>query len=664
MSESMKKAPENLVEQEGKKVGKRETLEFVARSVCDGLSQEKTPEQNHRDIVDRLEMDLLQDSTADYQRMNFIQMFVFFGADARLSATHWRIAKIMDALTFCSKEFNILEQEFAFKDITEKIYPKILNGQIGEQDVEINLPGSDNKKKVSLVDLTYFYDLVKANRRLCTNRLAIDTLANKFFNGQEIKIDDNGTEIDLINGVRADDPSKKINPKDSYSGMEEDVRDYLEFIKQNQHRAELNAHWRFNSAGHRELGGHVFMLELEGDLCYVPVSGRLASKITLEDLQKAETGGLNGQPQEVGEMDEKNTGAIIRFNLTDLAQRRKGGDVRNIACTQRLAKAMMGLTLADDAYKQIHNIDKEGKKTYKQINLCGKRNKDNFELDGDCSVIRGIMTHYNGPFKKMRGRGMSKEEAADVAFLDVFAPCILNNPNDWLLALAKTYGLTGGVALLNKAYADFGDFEVVIYSRDKNDPENGEIKANTFNNMTELWNYVVKRASLGHIDQPTAMLGDLSKKFSDITKDSSKATEKDFALDGEAYVFNRIKDANHGRDVCSALQEVLGEYAPKLLDLYRKNGSEFSSPAMVVNGKVVPFDEKIKGRARKPFKDNLKDLLRTLDDGMRLNFVAKVYFNGDVDQAEEAIGNDLDSAIDGFLDSIMELDDNERQKIK
>lgn len=604
--------------------------------------------------LDRLKADLLTNETADYRRINLTENFVLLGCNPELAATHWRIAKILDAVTYCADQLRIIK-DGEFKDgvspdgIPPKIYSVIREGRVNEKNINIAINDKDGNPKTeraSLSDLAHFMDALKTNRELGTFRLSLEELVCKFFSGQDIKVKINkiedGKKQENESGV-VDLRDQTINPRDAYDGFDQKLKKYLDFLKRpdTQQRAAVYANWRHTSEGFRVIGAHSYMVDLDGTLQYIPISGLMAAKVTLEDLQKGDKGGMNGQPQEVGEMDEAETGAIIRFNMSDLAQRRKGGDVRSIQATPRLMKAMVGLTLKEDATRQVEDYKEEGI-VRKKVFLCGEK------LDG--KVIQGIQAHYRKATEKIRGKGfgLSKEEAADIAFTDVFVPCILNNnENDWLLALAKTYGLESSTALINRKDFGFPNFEIVITCLNL---ETDNIEKQTFKNMRDLRDYYRERIKRGHVDQP---LGDLSKKLDTIGTETKLVTPENI------YFKEKITDID-GKAIFAALEEILGEDYSYLIKNYVNDGLSGAVECMVVKGRKLKPGEKKKGRRPVTFDQNLNELLLSLPENLRRDFLTRVYGNINFEEDE----NDSTVVLNGFIETIRCLTKEDRARIK
>jgi len=518
-------------------------------------------EGNDKKLLDRLKSDW-DNRTMDYNSMNFTEVFLAFGANTHHSVTHWRVAKIMEGISICNERLKITGGIIP-STVPKEVYAPLKEGRVNEKSrlVVIKNPDDENdvvRIQASLADFAHFVDVLKVNRELGLHRFDMQRLAFNYFTGQDLKRiikDEKGgeKEINIIN--------EKTNPRDDYKDI--DINGYLKFIQEEKIQAglQLMTEWRFESDGHREMAGQAMEIQIgtsASEALCIPLSGRMAANITLSDLLKQEKNGMYGQPQEVAECDEEKNGAFIRFSLQDLAQRRRGGDIRNVNKSQRMGKAMCGLTLTEEAFTQMEKVkDEKTKKDKTVIYICGKK------LDGN--IIEGMKARYDTPMKRVRGFGLKKEEAADLVMTDVIIPCILNNPNDWLEALAKAYGVGGkrGAQSLLQNREVFQDFELRVMCRNMNKPPDFPIEWHPFKGFLELQDYIEKRIGAEHIDQPEA------RSFAKRSKeDLSQTTE---GVSENEYCLSTITDLQAAK-IYKIFEAVFGDKALEHVQKYIKNG--------------------------------------------------------------------------------------------
>ncbi|MFH1947189.1 MAG: hypothetical protein ABIJ23_03480 [Candidatus Magasanikbacteria bacterium] len=582
--------------------------------------------------------------TMDYNRINFMEVFTMFGADVKQSVAHWRISKIMEGISICCGQLKITDS-LGPTNIPEKIYKAIQDGNVDKKSWPIVLEkdGEKIKETASLADFAHFVDTIKANRELGMHRFDMNTLAYNYFTGGDLSRElttDNGEEkIIDINDL-------EVNPRDDYKDL--DINGYLDHIKKSDVQAglQLMTEWRYQSEGHREIAGQAMLVQvgkLPSDSLFIPLSGRMAADITLSDLQKQDKSGMNGQPQEVAEIDEEKTGAFIRFNLKDLAQRRRGGDIRQIQKTTRMAKAMCGLTLSEEAYSQIETItdEKDEKKSKQMIYLCGH------DLDG--AIITGMKTRYDKPMKKLRGFGLSSDEASDMVMTDVVIPCILNNPNDWLTALSSTYGVGGskGAQSLLQNREVFQGFELNIMCRNL-EKDGYPIEWKSFKGFNELWSYVTGRISKGHIDQPDVD-GFVARGAKDISE--GVKSENEFFL-------NKIDDLQ-GKNIHNLCQIIFGEETSDYLSEYIKKGTNASfdkMPGIDAEDDNHPAELDVKYDFDGIVGMRLEEGLRT-EDGQLEAAIEKLY------EIDINTDTDIPYVIAGLLETLKSISPADRKKI-
>ncbi|MFA6547639.1 MAG: hypothetical protein WCT11_01690 [Candidatus Magasanikbacteria bacterium] len=627
-------------------------IDLTPRAAGDHVTSlilENKPENLPEHIKSRLALDLDKNKTADYSRMNLTEVFSVFGCDTAQTINHWRVAKILDGVNFASRELKICDG-IGYGEVIEKVYKRIEEGKVDEKFITIKVlsPDSPNEEvetNASLADMAYLIDVVSANRNLGTYKTDLRRVVFNYFTGKSLEVEVGGLEgqekqkVDLLD--------KKNNPRDDFADL--DIKSYLAFIKKTDTQVGLQMlqAWVYTSAQHREMGGQAEVVrQTDGTLIFIPLSGRMASERTLTELQKSGTGGMDGQPQEVGEMDE-NTGVTVRFRIADLEQRKRGGNIRNVSKSQRLAKAMCGLTSKENGNDNIQ-AEMIGKEKKKVVYLCGQN------LGG--KVIDGIGNHYNKTMKAVRGFGLSKDEAADIAFTDVFAPCIVNNENDWLDALGVSFsmGKTGSTSLINNK-ENFGEHVLRIRCRNWEKSNEGyPIEWMTFTGMTGekgLRAYVAWRAGRGDIDQAGAV------RFADaeLIEDNAKGEAK-----YEEYVKSTINDVE-GRKIRELLEYVLGDGGDKLVDRFVANGGETAEfenvikrGNKVVKKEVLAFDDYLAPRfteKREAADPRVRELLMEIYDGVDIDWTD----TRDVDP---------EAVIGGLLVMLRKLPKKEREKIQ
>ncbi len=617
----------------------------AVRQIFEGADLEHASPELKR----RLEMDLMVNTTAEYRRINLTETFVALGCDPDLAVTHWRVAKIMDGLNYCSKDLGIVGQSMSADDVPS-IYKKIRKGLINSRDIDVNVKDPNGKNvncKASLVDFARFIDASKANREMGLYKISLEELTYQFFSNLG-----NPEAVILSRPVVEESGKKQINlldesfnPIDDYHDLNFD--EYFSRIKNSNTQAylQLVGSWRWSSDDFRVMGGHASVVDVDGSLLWVPMSGRIAADITLTDLLKKENAGQKGQPQEVGEMDEKKTGAIIRFNIADLKQRNKGGAVRSIAMNPRLAKAMVGLTLGEtpNASEQVE-VHPENKDR-KDIFLCGK------ELDN--KIIHGIWAHYNSSVRKMRGRELTKEEAADIACTDVFFPCILNNENDWLTAIATSYGFNANTLINNGREKLFPGFTIQMtclqLDSDGNPVEDASgnpiIKRQPFNTMKELTDYMWKRVKLGHIDQPTS-------GYKRDVAPGHAAPENKYSQDSI--------DDREGKVYKKIIRKILGVHADNYLTRFINDGNTALPQVINKKGELIGINGKFAGQTTLQFSDLIGEVLSNMPVNEMVDLLREIFPNMD----EQDIYDDPTILVQRVVYTLSNLSDSDRKKLK
>ncbi len=643
----------------------RESLAGTMARAIEGNVTGLSPE-----VAERLRLDLLTNSTADYSRINLTEIFIAFNFDANQTATHWRLAKIMDGIAMCSGEFHILEDNLSPGKIPEKIYDVIRAGDVSEPTWAIsvanpkNPEGEKEKFKASLTDFAYLVDTLKANRELGLYRIPINELLYKFFKGEDIvtrPIVEKNEAGKVFGKKTLNLRGQAINPRDSYAGQDAiDIEAYIKYVKKSQTGMQQVGDWRYDSDKHRELAAQTYLARLEGGIYWIPNSGRLAAEVSNEDLQKSSADGgkaaINGQPQEVGEMEESQTGNIVRFRMRDLVQRNVGGTVQSLSgTTRRMHKAMMGLNLKEEAAKvfsekvDVPNPDGSSeKKETKVVYLCGN---DERGRSGD--IIKAMHVHYDKAMKKSRGFGLSNDEAYDLALVDVFAPCILNNANDWLIALAKVYPDIGGGSGERGIVQNPNKFNFLLRIKCY-DPEEDRIRWQDFHGFNDLLKYIRDRVKLGHIDQP-------------IEESSGQLKQEDAPL---YEAVEKFENADQASNYAALATELLGEYAGEYLADYASGNRTMFKSVRTANGELIPFDpgqkNKVEGRTKLTFDQIILKEIQTLKDEGRIgeifDLLSKIY--SPADDFDVGKMDELQPALDAFVNTLAGLPPAERQKLK
>ena len=608
-------------------------------------------------VLNRLKKDW-DNKTMDYSRMNYFEVFSAFNCDVKNSVSHWRMAKIADGMIIASEQLKILKQDIGPSFLAKVIYPMLKEGRGEEKMWKIQLINPKDKSEppkpvdappASLADFAHLVDMMKFNRELGVNKMNLNQLVFDYFMGNKlgVVIDEGQKKIEV------DFRDNKLNPYDDMSDI--DIDSYMARVldTNTQNSLQLNDSFRYTSDGHREMAGHALQMQYGsyfGETAFMPLSGLMANKITMGDLLKQEKNGMMGQPQEIAECEEDQTGAFIRFNLVDLQQRQRGGDIKNTQKTQRMSKAMVGLTLLENAKSQIKTVlDPDTKKDKYLIHIGGKN------LDG--KIIKGMQLRYKESSLAVRGRELNEKEAADIVLTDVLIPCVANNPNDWLTAVVKTYGVggkKGSQTLLNDRDA-FQDFEIVLWGRDMTKPPDYPIvKLPPFKGFNSLWKYMCQRIDAGHVDQPgienyVSKVSEAIKSFEDI---------------GENDYYKEKIDASEGANLYKVLESILGKSSQKHIAEYIKNGPSTlfqrwpdgtGKKTIDMPGARMDFDgmllclleEKI---LKEPQDPNVVDAMETFYD-MEEEF-------------EKQVGGDNKFFVRGFMATIQSLGDKDRKKIK
>lgn len=572
----------------------------------------------------RLEMDFANE-TSNYSRINFLEVMVAFNYNRNYAVKHLRMSKVMDGITLCSKEFGICEGLSA-GGIEEKIYNVIRNGKSGEKNIKVNVEnpedGKVEVKEVSLNDFGQFMDIYEFNKSLGAERLSYKTLIFNFFSGSELK----AGGVDLKSQIVSD------NLNDI------DIADYLKTIKKHRVGFETLEEFRYASENHRENAGHAFkVIMADGSSVTIPVSGRMAAEITAADMRKGSKG-AGGHPHEVGDLSEE-TGTMVRYRYRDLrTNRRELTDANKHSQTNsRFARMAMGL---DSEGVGMEVGETEGKKI---IYLGGKMGKDGEKPSG---MVAGMHAHHDKIRKLAHLDALTDKQAADLFMTDVIAPIFLNNEDDWLMCLASVYNVGGTKSsitkksiLTKKKPTDlWEDFELKIVCKDFDKPGNpvGEV---TFTGFKQLKDYIMKRFNNGEIDQKI----DITVSKDQVVNDKHKTKETLNAAEIEA--------------AKSLLSVVLGSESSVVIDKYIKCDDP----------KTLEVTTKIGAKDVVSRRLSLNQLLLEEIENLRNSdpFVLTVnldkFLGEGIDSDDE---EDIISAINSFVDSLLALSKEDRKKFK
>lgn len=612
-------------------------------STVQALLEQARAENLPQAVKDRLEADLRTNKTADYSRINLSEVFMAFDFDVNNTITHWRVAKIMDAMTICADEFGILTTGLNKGRIEADIYDVLEQGRGDAKEIEARVINPKTQKEeyhlVSLADIAHFIDTMKINRELGTERFDKKVLAFNFFTGGELK---KNIPVEGGGEVVIDLRNKSANPRDDYQTI--DIKGYKKCIEKAQTGLTLMGSWRFDSPGHREIAGHSFLVKVEGKIMWLPMSGEIAQNITMEDMQKTNEpkAGLGGQPQEIGDMEESKTGAIVRFRAKMLRQRRVGVTPSQMAgsTSRRLAKAMLGFTLKDDP-----KVVREGGHDQKVTITLGT-------TESNGAALKGIKLHYDKARGDIGLPPLTEGEAADLLFTDVFAPCILNNEKDWLLAIQKTFSVSQVNTIANQTNVPWKDFVLKIQCRDiSKEGVRGDIILKTFTSANELLDYAYLRAEVGDIEQDGNV--DLSEQRK---RKAAEAERKRAAIEHfdatSAKQYTETINFLLGKDYESYLSDFISGDKEKFLEIRDKKG------------KRIPAGTDSPGRKEVSFIDILNKEIEWNKDRDGLIRLLKEIFPWMPETPDNDDDDTFEAVVSDFLDVLDGLTPADKQKLK
>lgn len=468
----------------------------------------RPPDLGH-DQLRVMDISLNSNIVSDYSRVNHTEVLMAMNYNMDLATKHWRMARIMDGIVMCSKEFKICD-DISPAEIPEKIYDVLkVKGGAQEKTWNLNIENPEtgepvNGLKASLEQFARFmnvYEILKSTGQRMDWKNLVYNFFVKNITGVEIEKEVSGgvkKKIDLADEVPADNFADLsfTTGASGKTGMD----DYIKELKKYRAGFQLMESFRYKSENHRENAGHGFMIKLNGVYSYIPISGLMAAEITATDLKKASNKGQAGHPHEVADAEE-NTGAFVRFNVHKLQQQRNHVKDRSThsATTARFMQAAVGLQSKETA--QTEEIG--GKK----VVYLGGKNAEN------STIIKAMKYTHDGVRKRMGMSELTNEQASDMMFTNVIAPFFLTNPNDWMMCLAVAYDVKGvssagdlRTGIIQSISRDeWADFEIKIMAKDvlrsKHNAGSGEIKELRFTSYRQFADYAKARLHEGDIDQ-------------------------------------------------------------------------------------------------------------------------------------------------------------------
>lgn len=571
------------------------------------------------DVRDLLKMGIGSNITMDYSRINLTETLLAFNFDKELAVQHWRMARIMDGITVCAKEFGICDG-IGPMDVPGKIYaPLMSENGVKKKNWQLRLPNIHDEEgdkiivHASLEDFSHFMGIYEANKGLGDKRFPWKELVYNYFTGRKLnfkeKVGEGDDQKEVIKDLSIE------TPRDDYADFyspnekgEKGIDQYKKGIKKYKSGLQLMESFRYKSANHRENAGHAFFVKLDDGYSYIPLSGRMASEITAGDMRKNSEKGTKGHPHEVGEIDEEN-GVVVRFRGRDLTQRQKivsAGEHK--ATNDRFLKMASGL--ASDEREQTESINVEGQsKTVIYLGGQFKEVNNRWAPVARSSIIKGIHHTYDNRRVLMGLPALSDEQASDIFVTDVIAPLFLNNPRDWLMCLAANYRVSGMSAadartgIINSmTRSEWDDFELRIVGKDRKD---GKIKELSFTGFAALNDYIRWRYKAGDVDQNLEIGASPSesKPLADKTPEQITAIKKIFAdIFGDKYekMMEIIREEDKPTEMeveLPALGTTFKAYKGKLGDLMKERLKVLLTDLNKLANVNKFFDDKGKGDA-------------------------------------------------------------------
>ncbi|OGH89980.1 MAG: hypothetical protein A2537_02560 [Candidatus Magasanikbacteria bacterium RIFOXYD2_FULL_36_9] len=509
-------------------------------------------------------------------------------------------SKVIDAqlLNVSGYDIEFVKQHHRVRDLNETVARwsgKLFKGLAGSVDVftaldkrmpmEIKLLDDDRKetdKKMDLRELAPLIKILEYNDYLGEYGFNQDDLIKKFLAGEDLVVFVPKME-QTINGKWQESSSGEkeiINlrsqaPVDNMKDFSFD--DYINKIKKYQ----IGFQWlgglkdQALAKSHIENGSHTLFVETGRTTAYgfkeylwMPTCTTSTVLNSRGDVPKTSISSrAKGHVHEVGRFSEAN-GTTVEF-FSDLLKIHRGEiGVRDHNQTNaRMNHAAVALEQTEEMQVlQNKEVEINGVKRKMSVAVIGNSRKG--------KIYDGMHANYDEGMKKIRGYGITDEEADDLIFSRIIAPFIYNNSMDWLMCFAKAAGSNFGyspekaVVKGGQSWSDYGKegFCVAIPCKD-GDPETGLKYFFDFNQLIE---YVNDRIAQGDIigvaktQKIQEFSGLTEKQVKDATEDSTSDEDED-----DEFEFTPEK----GRFVYEIFSEIFGGDVGTVLEEYKRNGA-------------------------------------------------------------------------------------------
>lgn len=648
----------------------------VAKGLIEAARQERLPNE----VIERLEIDLLMDRTATWSRINLKYTRNAFNQDMAPVATHWRMAKIMDAMVVLDKRLKVtllkpdgrgghVPFTLSPDGIPEAIYDTVEKKQADEKIwkvlVKPPIPPvpqdvAPEEFSASLADFAHMLDVIKMNKELEGNRIRMDELTYRFFKGggkdpirAKARMADGATkEIDLLD--------RKLNPRDDYKVL--DFQDYIKVTERSRLDIKNTGsdRYRYESTGHREKSCHGWLFKYRGKLIWGMISGELAQLESMSDIQKgSKVENYKGQPQEIMNMAENAPeGPCVETEYPYLDQRTGLNAQQNASATNtRTSRQMVGLTMLEEPKTHGEKLDKESKKEDVVIDLLGGDNLNQH-------FIEGQFAQHNDFRKRLGLKEFDKYDASDIIFTDVFAPIIKKNAVDWLVQITSTYKVSKPQAIETLGSNNFPGFVIRIRVRDidrttedgRQNPNYGKIVRKDFVSMKQLKEYVDARLFAGHIIQ-----GPVNPERSRI--DAAPPGSGDGETETRDVEIKITKE--NGKEFGNFIRE---KVLPESYEIYfykYVDGQGTFPPIRAADGTPLKPEDKGAGQKKVLFEKIVEAELEKMSEDTLVRELCELgYPIGDEDDTHEPVDVDIVKAKKDFIAALKELSAEDRDILK
>ncbi|MFA6423878.1 MAG: hypothetical protein WCV83_01025 [Candidatus Magasanikbacteria bacterium] len=510
--------------------------------------------------------------TSDTAKVVDAQLLNVSGYDVEFVKQFHRVRDLVEAVTRWSGQ--------RFKGLANAVdVYKVLDTKM---PMSVKLLDEEKKETEQSIDLTQLASLVKIleyNNYLGTYGIPEDELINKFLADEDLvvtvpKMEKTG-DGKWISGP--DEEKEVVDlramcPVDDMKDFSFDA--YIAKIKKYQIGFQWLGGLRDQAVSkmHTENGSHTLFVESGRITAYgfkeylwMPTCTSMTIADARTDVPKSSISTrAKGHVHEVGQFDEL-TGTSVGFDPALLKIHRGEIGVRDHNQTNaRMNHAAVGLGQKEDIEVQEKEVTINGKPRKMSVAVIGNSRRG--------SIYKGMHDTYDEGMERIRGFGLTDQEADDLIFTRVIAPFIYNNSMDWLMCFAKAAGSNFGyspekaVVKGGQNWSEYGKdgFCVAIPCKD------GDSKTGLkyFFDYNELIEYVNQRIADNEVrgilktQKIQEFAGLTEKQVKEATEDSGYEDAEDeleLTSEKERLIFEIFRD-------------IFGSDLSKVLEEYKRNG--------------------------------------------------------------------------------------------